>query len=258
MSKKLSEFALDDKISTIRGTLNRLTHSFKSELVQTPYESSPLKPVHHPVMQNSFSDCRISSQVFPFAGEEIDPTQSVVFHKLPSILDFNSLLNQLEELQGDVVKKDSLLQVAQADLAESRRMCALQLIQINSLKEALRERSKLKRKRSCPKRVKEDHLSTIDSTNSANQNSRVESLVKEIMEELDALSPKEIVPRIQSLKAAKSSGSQQRFIDKLADLLLKFSPPGAFEGNPPLRAIWKWIRNLAEDYAKLKNITNIK
>ena len=111
------------------------------------------------------------------------------------------------------------------------------------------------RRKSCPKRTATEDLATLDSTNSANQSSKVELIVKELMKELDVKSPKLIIPQVKALKKGFNvSSNQQKFVDKVSDLLLQFSPPGAFEGRPPVGAIWKWIRNVVQDYSKLKLI----
>jgi hypothetical protein len=34
----------------------------------------------------------------------------------------------------------------------------------------------------------------------------------------------------------------------VSDIVIEFSPPGAYEKVPSLKAMWKWIRRLSEEY----------
>lgn len=46
--------------------------------------------------------------------------------------------------------------------------------------------------------------------------------------------------------------TQAQFIAKVTALVVECSPPGPAAGAPPLRQVWKWIRQLLEDYIRLR------
>jgi hypothetical protein len=44
----------------------------------------------------------------------------------------------------------------------------------------------------------------------------------------------------------------EKFIKKLANMVLQCSPSGSFESEPTSHQIWKWLTRLLEEYMKLK------
>jgi hypothetical protein len=58
------------------------------------------------------------------------------------------------------------------------------------------------------------------------------------------------VKRLASCK--KKFEMTNRFIDRLTETVLTFSPPNAFPTDPTLKQIWKWLRRLIEEYMGLK------
>jgi hypothetical protein len=59
----------------------------------------------------------------------------------------------------------------------------------------------------------------------------------------------DIPPVLIKLKRSyKDFQVAKKFISRVSDVVVQFSPPGAYSQVPTVKAMWKWIRRLTEEY----------
>ncbi|CAG9328535.1 unnamed protein product [Blepharisma stoltei] len=82
-------------------------------------------------------------------------------------------------------------------------------------------------------------------------------IVRELMHEFSVESASLLIPSAKlALRDLKSQSHQRKLVERLRSLIIDCSPPGAFDKNPSLKRIWKWIRRLTEEYLQLKKESN--
>ncbi|OMJ90829.1 hypothetical protein SteCoe_6696 [Stentor coeruleus] len=81
-------------------------------------------------------------------------------------------------------------------------------------------------------------------------------ILRDLMKEIGLESPYcliEVYKKI--LKENKLATKAMEFLDKIKSLLEKFSPQGVFKKPPSVKKVWKWVKKLADDFFRIKRIS---
>jgi hypothetical protein len=77
----------------------------------------------------------------------------------------------------------------------------------------------------------------------------MQKILNKLMLILEVQNVGAIEPEVKRLAGCKKKFDMtNRFVDRLTETVLSFSPPNAFPQDPSLKQIWKWVRRLLEEY----------
>ena len=78
-------------------------------------------------------------------------------------------------------------------------------------------------------------------------------VMRDVMEVLGVESYGEVVSTVKGLvRKGKTMDAAAEFIEKINEIVVRYSPPGAFVKPPSLKQVWKWVSRLIDEYMCLR------
>lgn len=144
------------------------------------------------------------------------------------------LTRENEALKTQISSRQPLTQIAQG----KKKLCTLE-----KLVDTMNLCSSIPKKRS---KSAEKKYSSASSS----------KILRDLMTEIGLESPYGLIEVYKKItRENKLANKAMELLDKIKDLVEKFSPPGAFKKSPSVTKIWKWVKKLADEFFRIKRIS---
>ncbi|OMJ88466.1 hypothetical protein SteCoe_9595 [Stentor coeruleus] len=81
-------------------------------------------------------------------------------------------------------------------------------------------------------------------------------ILRDLMTEIGLESPYGLIEVYKKIsRENKLAAKAMELLDKIKDLVEKFSPPEAFKKSPSVKKVWKWVKKLADEFFRIKKVS---